>query len=279
MLKVTLLNNDNVRRRNFFAEHGLSMLIETADCKILFDTGQTSLFHKNAMTLGLDLTQINAVVISHGHYDHTGGIPEFCRINSQAPIYAHPEIFSKKWKAPKKCCIDEREEIGIPWDFNSEGISAERFQFHQKPVHLRENILLSSTIPTVVGFEEFSGNLLVQGESGVLPDRHLDEQFMLVVIKDHAHLILGCGHRGVANSIEYAKKLLSGKKLVSLIGGMHLENIPKERLERTVHYLRQSGIQTIIPLHCTGFDATVEIKKAFGPKCMIHGTGDTIELG
>lgn len=278
MVKFIILTNDSVRKRGLLAEHGLSILINTGKKQVLLDTGQTDVFLHNAKHLNVSIKDIDYLILSHGHYDHVDGLLNFCNENKKAIIYANRNIFLNKQKEIKKDGKVEYSNAGISWDKNKINDFADRFVFSDKCLNINDRLYISGEIPMTVDFEEEPKDFVIQHNLGYEKDLITDEQMLIINEEEGIHIFLGCGHRGVANSIVYAKKLLPDKRVISLVGGMHLENISNQRLKQTIDFLLEERINNLIPLHCTGFEATSEMKRVFGDKCKICFAGDEVEL-
>lgn len=267
MLKVHVLTNNTVRKRSLLAEHGLSLLIETSDKKLLFDTGQSSVFIHNANKLGLSLTDIDAIILSHGHYDHCGGLINF---DNPPNIYLHQDILFKKYRK-KESYID----IGVPFDMNR---FKDKLIFNNKPLFIDEGVLLSGEIPCINDFENKNNKFYIKRDGVMIEDNILDEQMLIIEEKEKIAIFLGCSHRGVINSVSHAKKLFPNKGISLLVAGMHLENVSSNYLNKVISSLKQFSIDMIVPLHCTGNHAINELKKNFGKRCKILNAGDKIEI-
>ncbi|MGE5330062.1 MAG: MBL fold metallo-hydrolase [Deltaproteobacteria bacterium] len=278
MVKFTILTNDSVRKRGLLAEHGLSILIETGKEQVLLDTGQTDVFLHNAKFLGISVEEIDYLMLSHGHYDHVDGLLNFCLKNKKAQIYANQNIFLSKQKETKKNGKIEYSNAGVSWNKNKINDFIGRFVFNDRYLEINDRLYISGEIPMTVDFEEEPKDFAIKHELGYEKDIMADEQMLIINEGKGIHIFLGCGHRGVANSIVYAKKLFPGKKIISLVGGMHLENVSQERLKNTMEFLLEARIDNLVPLHCTGFETTSEMKRIFGDKCKICSTGDAVEL-
>jgi 7,8-dihydropterin-6-yl-methyl-4-(beta-D-ribofuranosyl)aminobenzene 5'-phosphate synthase len=275
MIGFYILANDFVKNRRMLGEHGLSLWIEGGDKKILFDTGQSCVYAQNAKRMGLNLEDIDYVVLSHGHYDHTGGLPCFPQKHTKAVLHLHPKILGEKY-------IQKNEKlprnIGTPWKIEEIGFPNERIVYNTKPIYIEENITLSGQIPSTTNFEEVPKNFLTKEDGEFFQDFLLDEQMLIIKEKRGIVIFLGCGHPGVVNCLKYATKLYPGEKILGLVGGMHLENVSPLRLDQTIHYLEEMEVQKVIPLHCTGMASICEMKRFLGDRCMLCSAGDWIEL-
>mgnify|MGYP003758851637 CR=1 FL=1 len=273
MIKIRLLAENYARKRYMLAEHGLSIWIEKDNKNILFDTGQSDLFSLNAEQTGIEISKADLLVLSHGHYDHTGGVPEFCRINHLAPVYIHQGAFQKRYhgEGPGKC-------IGIPWSKKGSSeieIPSGRLVVNKGPVNIDENIVLSGEIPSTQPFEGVPQNFYIDDGNGNLSqDMIIDEQMLLIRGDAGIYVFVGCSHAGIINCIKYAQKLFPNDKITGVIGGMHLDGVSDIRLQMTIQHFLDLGLQTVIPLHCTGLLAICEMKRFLKEQCRMLTVGD-----
>lgn len=277
MIKITLLAENYARSRNLLAEHGLSIWIEKDNKKILFDTGQSEVFSLNARQMGIDISSADLLILSHGHYDHTGGVPEFCRINHQAPVYIHPGALKNRYNGQGEFA----KNIGIPW-FEENGKSAvlsERLIVKKGPIHIDENITISGEIPSVTDFEGVPQNFFIDdGDGNISQDMIIDEQLLLIRGNCGIYIIAGCSHAGIINCLKYAQRMFPGDKIAGVIGGMHLEKVSDIRLQMTIQHFLDMDIQTVIPLHCTGILPICEMKRFLKERCKLLSVGNKIIL-
>jgi 7,8-dihydropterin-6-yl-methyl-4-(beta-D-ribofuranosyl)aminobenzene 5'-phosphate synthase len=262
MIAIKILSNNQTQRPGILAEHGLSLFVQVDDQRILFDTGQSNLAH-NAASMGLDLASISALVISHGHYDHTGGVEDFARQNKQAKIFIHPEAFCQRFNKGKK------ESLGVPWQAAA---FSERIVPVVKPLSLAPDILLTGQ---VARFQEITQTPFLKLVGASLVDDYvLDEQLMLVRGRGGIYIFVGCCHMGIANALGAVQYLFPGEKIAAVIGGLHLTVSGKEAGEQ----LRNCEVELVVPLHCTGSEAVCDLKEALGDRCLLSGAGEELVL-
>ena len=247
MFKMTILAENYARKRFMVAEHGLSIYIEKDNKNILFDTGQSSIFSHNAKQSGIDLAKVDNLIFSHGHYDHTGGINKFLKVNKTATIYVHPDAFNKRYFGK------EQNDIGIPYQFDKyENLinCSSKLVKNKETIYIDENIIVSGEIK-ITDDSEISKNFYTDiGCNKLVKDNFIDEQILLIKEKEGVYIFTGCCHVGLINCINYVKELLPGQKIAGIIGGMHLEKYSDEKLTKVIDYIGINRID-LYTLHCT----------------------------
>lgn len=244
-MKLSILA-DNTASRNFTAEHGLSYFLEH-DKKILFDTGHSNLFLKNAEALSIDVNDADYIVLSHGHWDHGNGLNYLRR----KPLVCHPAAFSKRYNL-------ERKPIGIDMSYD-EAFKKFELGVSKDPVELSENLIFLGEIPRITDFESKETPFIDEGGA---PDFVPDDSALAAVDNGELVIITGCSHSGICNIVEYAKKVTGIDKIRTVIGGFHLQ-ADDEQTRKTVEYLKNEGIQYVCPSHCTELPALAAIYNEF----------------
>lgn len=275
-MKISILTDNRVKKRGFVAEHGLSIFIEQDGTNILFDTGQTNIYCRNADLMGVDLKKTDFIVLSHGHYDHCGGLAYFPMLDKYPNVYIGKYAFKKRYviHAGKS----SYREIGIPWDLNEYETISNSLIYNQNKIQLSPKITLCSEIGETVDFEGVSKMFCSGDINNMVQDSVSDEQ-MLVIESDKGLIIfLGCSHIGIINCLKHALKLFPGRNIYALIAGMHLDSADLSRINTTIKYMIDLNIQKIIPLHCTGITAICEMKRILVDKCIPLCTGDILEI-
>lgn len=274
-IKITTLCENSTPGFGLLPEYGLSMLLEIGKKRILFDTGSGYSLTFNASLLGIDLRSIKTVVLSHGHYDHTGGLEKLLGKSDSLSVYAHPEIFNKYLNGQGR----EPSYVGPSWTREQMQERGVRLHLSRGPVELERGVIITGQIPRVVEYENTEPNFLRKVGNGYARDLIYDDQALLVESAEGIVVLLGCAHAGLINTLRYVTDLTGERLIYAVLGGMHLMNASKTRLARTLEALKEYGIKKIAPCHCTGFTATVALYRAFAEKFVINQVGSVFEFG
>jgi 7,8-dihydropterin-6-yl-methyl-4-(beta-D-ribofuranosyl)aminobenzene 5'-phosphate synthase len=275
-LRITTLSENNAAIGDFVGEWALSILIETDDTKVLLDTGQGHSCVYNADLLGVELGTIDKIVLSHGHFDHTGGLREVLRrMRKKVEILAHPDIWQPKYSDRTR---RNPRYIGIPFQQNELESLGALFVLDKKPVKINDFIMTTGEVPMITPYEEVDAALYVKEGSGLRPDNVMDDQAIIIRTGIGLIIILGCAHRGMMNTIYHAKQLTGEDKLYAVVGGSHLISASEERFWQTVAALRETGVQKLGLCHCTGQKAISLLAQEFGENFFFNQAGMAVEL-
>lgn len=252
-MEVTILTDNTTRIDAYYlGEPGVCYYLTDGDRHILFDTGYSDVYLRNAEKMGIDLTAVDAIVLSHGHNDHTRGLLFFPPTERKIPLYAHPALFCRK--------RDGEEEIGAPLTLEQ---AAERFDLHlsTQPAAVTGHLTFLGEIPRAVPFEGHRpiGEQLVQGVWA--PDLLPDDSALVYRGEDGLTVITGCSHAGICNIVEYARKVCGDPRVAGILGGFHLLEMGTQ-VDRTVDYLRALRPKRLCPCHCTNFYARAALHAA-----------------
>jgi len=264
-MQVTLLV-DNLADGCFRSEHGLSLLVQTGSGSVLFDSGQSDAWVDNLGECGFGFLDIKAVALSHGHYDHTGGIPAVAQNLPGAKLFAHPACFEPKYAKS----AEAMRYIGMPAE---SAVLEPEFALSRSVAEILPGVKLSGEIALRTA-NDFESRFLTS-ENGLQQDTFEDEQCMVMQNGDSVAVLVGCAHRGVENNVLTAMEIVGDDKIDLLIGGMHLQDAKEERLESLVGFLLDVDISRIVCCHCTGLNAYKYLRSRLGSKVTLGRAGVT----
>ena len=264
---------------DLIGEWGLSILIETDATNVLFDTGKSISATYNANALGIDLSSIDKIVLSHSHADHTGGLREILRRirGTEVEIIAHPDVWALRYRIRPS----QADRFGgIPFQRQELENFGAVFNLTAKPTKLTDNIMTTGEIPMVTDFEtiESGDTRFIKEDTGFRPDEILDDQAIIINTKQGLVVITGCAHRGIINTLYHAQQITGVKIIHTVIGGAHLFTASEHRIRRTIIALKDLNIQRLGLCHCTGLPAITLMAQEFGDKFFFNNAGTRINI-
>jgi 7,8-dihydropterin-6-yl-methyl-4-(beta-D-ribofuranosyl)aminobenzene 5'-phosphate synthase len=272
---LTTLVENSVHARGLLAEHGLAFHLQAGPRSLLLDTGQSDLLLHNALKLRISLAGAEAIVLSHGHNDHTGGLTAARQAAPQARLFLHRAALSPKFV---------RNPDGTSRSIGMDEASAETIQRTAKavvwtrtPTEVLDGIFVTGEIPRQNTFED-TGGPFFRDADGAQPDPLLDDQALFFDTQAGLVVLLGCGHSGVVNTLEYIQHLTGGRPIHALLGGLHLLKASPERMEKTIAAFRRLDIQRLAPAHCTGLPALAQFWTAFPGRCVPCAVASTFSF-
>lgn len=275
-VNVTVLVENMAGGGPVLGEWGIAYLIETGQHRILFDTGSGFTLQGNAQALDVDLAKIDAIVISHGHIDHTGGLMKVLETCGPVDLFIHPAAFAARYY-----------KEGLRFIKGGESLSADDVRLrvrslHEtiKPAEIGGGLMVTGEVPRETDFEDtgLRGDVFMDPD-GKTRDLVQDDQAIFFRVPEGVVVLLGCGHAGVVNTIQYVSKLTGEKRIYAVMGGTHLMTASPVRMKKTVEAFRQFGLQKIMLCHCTGVDAYAEISRAFPGCCSWPAAGAQVLFG
>jgi 7,8-dihydropterin-6-yl-methyl-4-(beta-D-ribofuranosyl)aminobenzene 5'-phosphate synthase len=256
-----LVDNNTLIDRYFMAEPGLSLLIEDKETRVLFDTGYSDIFLKNAEKMGESMSNLDFLVISHSHLDHTWGLEPFVRYLTELGIenrpykhpalVGHPDIFTSAG-------MDIIPEFGT---LMSKGKMAKHLdlQLSKTPVQLGPGLTFLGEIPRENSFE---GHITFGKKQGTQePDRVMDDSAMVYQSSKGLVIITGCSHAGICNIIAYAQKVCNESRVLDIIGGFHLLNPSKDQLTGTLDFFKKLSPKEVHACHCTDLESKIAMSQ------------------
>ena len=284
-MEVRILAENTVYKRGFLGEHGLSMLIKAKGQSYLFDMGQSDVFLRNAKKMGEDLEQLDGIILSHGHYDHCGGMGHWARMQGEPqmagrgiPIYINRKALDKKYSqhpATGKMLFSGVHTDAVEWMRGSANV----VYTEGTTTVVGQGVFLLANIPHVTEFEFVPAKFWKEVRDGDLePDNMEDEQILVVQDEQGLCVFAGCAHPGIINCLRHVQSCFPGGHIHSLVAGMHLKGCTSTQLHKTIQALQELEVDITVPLHCTGLMAVAAIKEALGERCMLAEVGKKIIL-
>lgn len=276
-VRVTLVIENNTPS-GLIAEHGFAAWIEAGDECILFDTGQGSALEHNAQALDIDLRRAGTLVLSHGHYDHTGGLPHFLATNTTAPV-----LYGKGATIRRFSCHPEQapRQIGMaPAALEAlNALPASRRTELASPHRLFPAIGITGPVPRIATFEDTGGPFYLD-ENKQHPDLINDDLSLWFETEKGLVILTGCCHSGLVNTIKHIRKITGIERVTGIIGGLHLLNAGQERVEATLGFLAECRPDFLVPCHCTGTHIAERLQREFGDNVVKTGiAGQRIDAG
>lgn len=261
-LKV-LVDNNTIIDRYYLGEPGVSYLITEGETKILFDVGYSDVFIQNAKKMNEPLMDVNYVVISHGHNDHTGGLVPLVKHYSEAKaegidylsptIIAHPEAFSyKEYSSDEIGSVLDRKKVGKYFET----------RLSHKPIWITDKLVFLGEIDRTNDFENIEPIGQCENSDSMVDDYVKDDSALVYKSPQGLVIITGCSHAGICNIIEYAKKVCGDDRVFDVIGGFHLLEPSNIQSEGTLNYFKGQDINNIHPCHCTSLEYKIKLSKS-----------------
>jgi len=238
---------DNVAGDGLASEWGFSCAVEGSGGMLLWDCGQTAAFLDNARELGVNVSELEALAISHGHYDHAGGLKALLDAGFTGAIHGHSAIRVERFSVSG----DSPEAIGVPFNLPA-------YETVRGSKELIPGITMVTDIPRLPGNHEAVDGFALDRE-GTRPDPVPDDAFLLLETAPGPVVLLGCCHAGLANSLAVLKERHGLDSIHAVVGGLHLYNANEDKLDQAVQALRDFGVGLVVPGHCTGEKATAEL--------------------
>jgi 7,8-dihydropterin-6-yl-methyl-4-(beta-D-ribofuranosyl)aminobenzene 5'-phosphate synthase len=254
-------------------EHGFACYVETAQGTYLFDTGQGLGICQNAAVLQKDLKKIDNIMISHGHYDHTGGLPAVLQRRGPVDVYGHPDMFVDRYWG------EAQRFIGIPFRRTYLESLGARFKLGREMIEVGPSVYLTGEIPRRTSFETGDAQMTAYTAAGEKqhPDPLLDDLSLVIDAGKGLILVLGCAHAGMVNIIQYVMEQLNRDRIYAILGGTHLGFSSEEQFNETMKVLDQYQIEKLGVSHCTGLEKSAQIYARMPERFFFGCVGASLE--
>jgi 7,8-dihydropterin-6-yl-methyl-4-(beta-D-ribofuranosyl)aminobenzene 5'-phosphate synthase len=288
-VEIRILADGNVQVGRVVGEAGYAALVkvtydDTSEFQFLFDaaSGTPTLEHNVEVmkdTVKRDLSPIEMIVLSHGHWDHVAGVMKVYEMTGKTvPLLCHPDALLRKIFTSKD---GKRHEIGIHKFFSaSELESKTEVITTTDPYKIADGIMTTGVVPRTNDYEKLTGNLLkitTEKDGKETPDDVEDDLSVFFQMKDGSVVILtGCCHSGIVNTVDHVVSLTDSTSVIGIVGGLHLHDASKTRLEKTIERLKKYALTTLAPCHCTGLRGRAALMYAFGSTFKDIGAGSTL---
>jgi 7,8-dihydropterin-6-yl-methyl-4-(beta-D-ribofuranosyl)aminobenzene 5'-phosphate synthase len=276
--KITILCENTVGRMIGSGEHGFSAYIETDQGNYLFDTGNGHGVVANSLLFNKDLKTIKKIFLSHGHHDHTAGLPEVLKLRGTVDVHAHPHIFLNRIAVREANGKETRRFVGLIHKREYLEFLGANFVLKTNFHTVEDGLFLTGEVPRKTDFEKPDPTLYSELDGKMVPDIFLDDQSLVLDTGKGLVLLLGCAHSGMINIVHHVMNKTGENKFRVILGGTHLDFLTPEQLEKSIGALKGLEIERIGVSHCTGMRAAFRLQHEFGERFTYGCVGSVFEF-
>jgi 7,8-dihydropterin-6-yl-methyl-4-(beta-D-ribofuranosyl)aminobenzene 5'-phosphate synthase len=276
--RITIICENSVTIKGGLGEHGFSAYVETERGNYLFDTGRGEALIPNLWKFDKDPLAIQKIMLSHGHYDHTGGLASILELLGGVDILAHPDIFSTRYRISQADGKEVRRYVGLKFQRAYLESLGGRFILEKNFREVTREMFLTGEVPRRTSFEKGEGRLFAESQGKLIPDPFLDDQSLVIESQKGLVLVLGCAHSGMINILEHAIEKTGKDQVHAIIGGTHLDFASPQQVEETIAALKKFKVERIGVSHCTGLKAASRLYAEFGERFFFGQVGEAIEV-
>jgi len=276
--RITIICENTVTIKGGLGEHGFAAYVETERGNYLFDTGRGEALIPNLWKFDKDPLAIQKIILSHGHYDHTGGLASILELLGGVDILAHPDIFSIRYRISQAEGKEVRRYVGLKFQRAYLESLGGRFILEKNFREVTREIFLTGEVPRRTSFEKGEGKLFAESQGKLIPDPFLDDQALVIESEKGLVLLLGCAHSGMINILEQSIEKTGKDRVYAIIGGTHLEFAGPQQVEETITALKKFKVERIGVSHCTGLKAASRLYAEFGERFFFGQVGEALEV-
>jgi 7,8-dihydropterin-6-yl-methyl-4-(beta-D-ribofuranosyl)aminobenzene 5'-phosphate synthase len=277
-IRITILCENLIGQMVGVGEHGFSAFIETEQGNYLLDTGGGGSILQNALTFDKNLRSVKKIFLSHGHNDHTGGLPHVLKLRGKVDIHGHPLAFTDRFSIFKEKEREIRRFAGMVYKRSYLEFLGAKFVLNTDFTEVDKGLYLTGEVPRETSFEKGDPRLFREVEGRLLPDLLPDDQSLILETEKGLVLVLGCAHSGMINIMNHVMQKMKKDHFYAVLGGTHLDFLTPEQLEQSIAYLKKLNVRRIGVSHCTGLRAASRLQQEFGERYHYGYVGSVLEI-